>query len=155
VIREIVPRGPPSVPLPPGYDDDERDAEEDITEDGSQESQSDEEEIEDSEEDDDTDDHDDTDEEEWVPPTKFTRSSTSNVKNNAVRSKVKPSAKISKLQREMDSLSLSNADNSMEVITPKKKRSVIFDHVCGYSVNFDFIGAGKLERKYNTCWALG
>lgn len=137
LIREPVPRGLPSLPLPPGYDDDERDAEEDITEDGSEDSEIDEkeeEEIEDSTDEDNTDDNGNTDEDEWVPPpAKSTRSSSSHTPGSkAARSKATPSAskgKMSKLQREMDSLSLSSvADDSMEIAPEetklKKKRSV-------------------------------
>jgi hypothetical protein len=136
VIREPVPRGLPSLPLPPGYDDDERDAEEDITEDGSEESQSDEDDDEDEEieEHDSTDGDGDTDEDEWVPPAKTVRDSSSHTPGRkAAKPIAKPSsstAKMSKLRREMDSLSLSSvADDSMEIVpkgTINKKRLVVF-----------------------------
>jgi hypothetical protein len=63
-IREFVPEGPHVLPLPPGFDgEEERDAEQDITEDEDEESEEDREESQESDEEDD----DSFDEEDWKP----------------------------------------------------------------------------------------
>src|ERR1700722_16576718 len=135
-IREPVPVGPPAVPLPPGFgEEDEEDADDDVTDGDSLDG-------EDDEGSGDEDDADEGDSDEWVPPpapimnksSRAAQQSSTNLKaastknNNTRKGQPQaPSAKLSNLAAGIADLSLSSTttDDSVTIVSVQKRTSAL------------------------------
>jgi hypothetical protein len=116
LIRESVPRGRPSLPLPPGFNgEDEPDAEDDVTDteesDQRTDEDSEEEEFEGSQEEEGESESD----EDWSP--------SPSQQGRRGKASIKLTSKVSKLKDDMGNLSLSSeADDSLDFLSPQKNK---------------------------------